>query len=118
MQEERFKITSVKDDIVIFESSVHDSFYLHASSKTADEQVNWAQSIGVDKENLESAPIWSKYRLHPIKDGIFALESVRWPGYFVQDLSVPFGSVPQALKLKQTSLATAKAQLYLQFNIV
>ena len=56
--------------------------------------------------------------MHPIKNGIYAFESVRWPGYFVQDLSVPFGSVESALKLKQTDLATAKAQRNLQFKLV
>jgi hypothetical protein len=51
--------------------------------------------------------------MHPISDGIYAFESVRWPGYFVEDLSLP-----KSLKLKKTNLKTAKDKNYLQFEIV
>jgi hypothetical protein len=51
--------------------------------------------------------------MHPINDGHYAFESVRWPGHFVQD-----GSLKSSLSFKVTDLATARRQLNLQFEIV
>jgi hypothetical protein len=52
-QEERFKISPVIEDIVIFESTVYPEFYLAASDKTGNDQVNWAQSLAVDQNDLD-----------------------------------------------------------------
>jgi hypothetical protein len=52
-QEERFKIPPVKEDIVVFESTVYPEFYLHASDKTGNDQLNWAQSLAVDQNDLD-----------------------------------------------------------------
>jgi hypothetical protein len=83
-QEERFRISPVKENIVVFESSVYPEFYLHASDKTGNDQINWAQSLAVDQNDLDAfAPTWSKFRMYKISEGIYAFESVRWPGFFI-----------------------------------
>jgi hypothetical protein len=51
--------------------------------------------------------------MHPISEGIYAFESVRWPGYFVEDLSLQ-----KTLKLKKTGLEKAKGTVNLHFEIV
>jgi hypothetical protein len=119
IKDEHFKISPVKDNLVILESVVYPEFFLRASKTKGDDQLNWAQNFGVDQNDLDgTAANWAKFRMHEIGDGIVAFESDRWPGLFVQDLSVPFGSVKYALMFKETDLATAKAQLYLQFKLV
>ena len=55
IKDEHFKISPVKDNLVILESVVYPDFYLHASNKNGDDQLNWAQSLGVDQSDLDGS---------------------------------------------------------------
>ena len=98
---------TIKDDIVAFMSEEYEGLYLHAKKTTGEQQVDM-KKVGVDGvKNMEADP-WAWFRMIPVVDDKFAFESLKFPGYFLEDTSAPFGSVTSHIKLKKSTLEIAK----------
>ena len=93
-------IRPIKDDLIALESNQFSGFYLRAMDIVGDEQLELSKTTKEAVKAQTDDP-WAWFKLIPIKDSIFALESAKFPGYFVQDLSVPFGTPKSPLKLRQ-----------------
>lgn len=79
---EHFTIHPIGDDIIAFESNNFPGYYLKSHSLTGKNQLQMAKSNQPKIKAMKNDP-WAWFKMIPVDDGIFALESVKFPGNYL-----------------------------------
>ena len=98
-EREHFSIKAIKDDLVAFECEFYPGHYMKANAVTGPNQLTMVESDKATVKGLQDDP-WAWFKMVTVGDGVFALESQKFPGHYLETVAAVEGSDYSALRLR------------------